>query len=292
MTRQLTDEQRARLEPIANGTASNGRRTQSPDTDAVVIDAKGKLTLPPLPAHTDTVAQAAWLSVALNRDPQHPITGGRWHGHRGPDGHVELVRRGAPSINFEPASRINTPMRLIETLSWQRIRSDGPPRAYRGEHARDIAYVIGCLCDAGAALTEQDETASILDAFLQTAAAIEGCTTYGPSSARYEAATALQRDADEHTGRPIGPPRYLIDQDTGELVIRVSDLDESARHQLGSSLKRGWLAARLHAAGWTRIRLDGHAGPGRAGRHGPHARCTAYRGHLPPPLNPDEAVTT
>ncbi len=40
--------------------------------------------------------------------------------------------------------------------------------------------------------------------------------------------------------------------------------------------------------GWTRARLAGYAQPGRAGRAGPHARCDAYRGHLPAADDPDD----
>ena len=53
--------------------------------------------------------------------------GAEWQGLRGPAGHVVLNRAGgAPSIRFEPASNINAPMRLIETLSWQRVNTDRP----------------------------------------------------------------------------------------------------------------------------------------------------------------------
>ena len=75
--------------------------------------------------------------------------------------------------------------------------------------------------------------------------------------------------------------RYLVDANTGELVIRVGDLQAAARSHIGSSLPRGWLDARMRALGWERRALDGHAVDGRAGRIGPHARTFVYCGHIP-----------
>jgi hypothetical protein len=88
--------------------------------------------------------------------------------------------------------------------------------------------------------------------------------------------------------RPSGGPRYLIDAKTEELVIGVADLADAARGHTGSSLRRGWLDARMDGLGWRRIRLDGHALSGREGRKGPHAGVSAYRGHL----SADGSVTT
>lgn len=78
------------------------------------------------------------------------------------------------------------------------------------------------------------------------------------------------------SGHPIKPARYLVDANTGELVIRVGDLQAAARAHIGSSLPRGWLDARMQALGWDRRGLDGHAG-----RQGRHARTLIYRGHVP-----------
>ena len=64
-------------------------------------------------------------------------------------------------------------------------------------------------------------------------------------------------------------------------MIRVSDLRIAARLYTGGSLARGRLDARMDELGWERVRLDGHALEGRAGRAGPHARADVYRGHLP-----------
>ena len=104
-------------------------------------------------------------------------------------------------------------------------------------------------------------------------------TTYGTAAQRYEAATALRPD--------LGGKRYFQDKNTGEYVIRVSDLQKMAREVYGGSIERGWLDARMEALGWERRTLDGHARPGTAGRHGPHAKVSVYRGHLPPPTDVD-----
>ena len=220
-----------------------------------------------------------------------PITSGHHEGLRGAAGHVVLKRRNAPPIRFEPASRINTPARLIEDLSWQALPIDGAVHALKGEHCRDFAHIVRMLCGATKAITDEEETAGLVMVFLAGAVAVEGYTTHGTPPQRYEAATALQRDLEEHTGHPCGPPRYLLDANTGEYVIRVQDLGESARRQLGSSIARGFLDGRMEGLGWTRARLDGHAAPGRSGRSGPHARCHVYRGLIAAPSN-EGSVTT
>ena len=53
------------------------------------------------------------------------------------------------------------------------------------------------------------------------------------------------------------------------------------RRQVGSGLARGWLDARMQNLGWARVRLDGHARPGRDRVGNPHARTHVYRGLLP-----------
>lgn len=256
--------------------------------------ASGKLTLPDTPAPDDRAGQCVWLTVVLALDPAHNITGGHREGLRGAAAHVVLTRAGAQPLRFEPASRINQPPRLIEDLSWQTLASDGAVPALKGEHCRAVAHVVRMLTDQTQAITDEQETAGIVGTFLGGAEAVEGYTTYGTTGQRYEAASALQRDLDETTGRPLGAPQYLIDENTGELVIRVGDLAEAGRRHVGSSLPRGWLDARMHGLGWTRVALDGHRLHGRSGRAGPHARATVYRGHLPAAEGPDDegSVTT
>lgn len=258
---------------VTNGThGTNG--SESGGEYEVGFDAKGKLQLPPPPAPDDMRGHCAWLTAAFNLDPGHPITRGERHGLAGPAGLVVLHRRDAPPIEFEPVSRITAPLKLSETLHWSLIPSDGAPYGYKLEHAAQVAHVVRMLCGATAALTSEQETLGILASFEQSATRITGLTTYGPGAVRYEAAKALSRDADGLSGHPVGPPRYLIDTNTGELVMRVADLTAAARHHLGCSVPRGWLDARMAALGWERIRLDGHQG----GRGGAHARCVAYRG--------------
>jgi hypothetical protein len=274
--------------PTANGSepASVAKPKPEPTAYALSYGEKNKLILPDAPAVDDVAGHCAWLTAVFNLDPRHPITGGKLEGLLGPDGHVVLSRAGAQPLRFEPAARINTPMRLIETLAWRSLPSDGKVPALKGDHCSDIAYVVRMLCGIGTAQTDEQYTAGIVGTFMQAAQLVElktkdgaaPLTTYGTSGQRYEAAMALRRIAND-TGR-LGGPRYFRDSSTGELVIAVSDLADAARRHMGASLPRGWLDARLSALGWRRINLDGHQLPGRDGRQGPHARISAYRGFL------------
>ena len=245
-----------------------------------LFDDKGKLLLPEVPARGDIAGLCAWLTAVFNLDPAHPITSGRREGLRGPEGHVALERASAGPIRFEPAAKINSPTKLIETLSWRMIESDGAVHALNTGHCREIALVVRMLCGASEAMTDEQEASGIVGTFMQSAIAVAGHTTYEPGGRAYEAAVALRRELDETTGRQVGPAHYLVDENTGELVIAASDLQEAARRHVGSSLPRGWLDARLTTLQWQRITIDGHALPGRAGRQGPHATVIAYRGHL------------
>jgi hypothetical protein len=240
-----------------------------------------KLVLPDVPAHDDPVALCEWTTCVLRLDPRHPVRGAVHQGLRGPEGHVEIQRVAAPAIRFEPATSINTARRMLPALAWQLQPTDGEPYGFKDEHARRIAHVLRLLCGASTEVTEEQETAGIIGAYLSAGVAVEGHTTYGTSAQRYEAAVALQRPLDDMSGHPIGPARYLVDANTGEIVIRVGDLQAAARAHIGSSLPRGWLDARVQALGWDRRGLDGHALDGRAGRQGPHARTFIYRGLLP-----------
>lgn len=278
--------------PGLNASAGNVRRLHD-DTEvtfAQPVSGTGaaKLHLPAAPSQLDPAAQARWLTSVFNLNPARPIVSAEHQGVRGAAGHVVLRRFEAAPIRFEPASRLNTPARLVEDLDWQKEPGDGESYAYKTEHARQIVYVVRMLCGASKAGSDQDETAGIVSVYLQGAQLIEGLGTYGGGSGRYEAAAALQRDVDDR-GFPSSPPKYLIDKDTGEYVVRLQDLSETARRYVGSSLARGWLDARMTDLGWPRVRLDGHAISGRDGRGGHHLRCDVYRGHLP---TPTESVTT
>jgi hypothetical protein len=265
-------------------------------TYRVEFDEKGKLTLPAVPERSDHAGLCAWLTAVFSLEPAHPIIGGRREGLHGPEGHVALTRAGAASIRFGPATRINSPAKLIETLSWQMLDTDGAVHALKGEHCRSIAHVVRMLCGVSETITAAEEAEAIVGTFMQSAEPVEGHTTYGTSGQRYEAAVALRRALDG-TGRSIGPARYLIDANTGEMVIAVSDLQDGARRHIGSSIPHGWLDARMETAGWRRVDIDGHELPGRAGRRGAHARVHAYRGLLTAAPEDDddantEAVTT
>jgi hypothetical protein len=264
------------------------RRSVESETPPVVpayeiaIDAKGKLALPDAPALDDPAAQCAWLTCAFGLDPHHPVRGGRRGGVRGPTGHAEIYRVDAPPIRFEPVTRLNTATRLVEALAWSMIATDSAVPGLKNEHCREISHVVRMLCSTTDLITEEQETAKIVGAFLQTAQpADREVTSRGTSAQRYEAAIALRRDADAVTGRLIGAPRYACDADTDEFLIAVGDLQDAARRYMGSSLAHGWLDARMDLLGWQRIVLDGHALSGRDGRKGPHAYLGVYRGHLP-----------
>jgi hypothetical protein len=272
--------------------ATHQAASRRPSDYNVTFNDKNKLVLPEVPKPEDLPGMCAWLTCVFSLSRAHPITGGTREGLRGPEGHVVLHRADAPAIRFEPATRINTAAKLIETLSWQTQPADGPLHALGNPHCRDITYVVRMLCGAHDTVTENQETIGIIGTFLQNAEPIEGYTTHGTPAQRFEAAVALRCDTDAATGRPTGPSHYLIDDNTGEFVIRVSDLAEAARRHIGSSVPRGWLDGRIQSLGWQRIRLDGHAQPGRAGRQGAHARVTAYRGHLPEADDDIGAVTT
>ena len=271
-----------------DATAKASQRAYVNETDA-----KGGLKLPRLPDVATPAALAAWLSHALALDRAHPVTSAAHEGLRGAAGHVLLTRLDAPPLRFEPASRLNTPMRLIEDRTWQAIPSDGPTPALKADHCRKIAHVVRQLCGISKAMSDEDETFGIVGAYLGGATAIDGHTTYGTTGQRYEAAVALRREVDETTGRPTGAARYLHDLNTGELVIRVADLIDIARRFIGGTLAHGWLDARLENAGWARKRLSGHSQPGREGRkQGTHARCDVYVGQLPGEPDDAESVNT
>ena len=115
------DDRRARSGRSEAELNSDGQ----PGKNKLRYDDKAKLILPRTPDADDPAEQLAWLTAVLNRDPRYPITGARWLGVRGPEGlDVELTRAGAGPIFFEPARQIDTPMRLIEALSWQRAKTD------------------------------------------------------------------------------------------------------------------------------------------------------------------------
>lgn len=272
---------RDELRDLQDANRKNGTGSGATARHSVMFDAKGKLLLPELPNHDDAAGLCSWLTAVFDLDTHHPVTGGIRQGLRGPDGHVVLSRADAAPIRFEPAARINNPTRLIETLSWQTLPTDGAIHALKADHCREISYAVRMLCGIHETMTDAQEAEGIVADLMSAADLVEGHTTYGTPGQRYEAAVALRRAIDDVTGRKMGSARYLLDLNTGELVMAVSDLQETARRHVGSSLPRGWLDARMETLGWARITLQGYGQPGRAGRQGPHARIFAYRGLLP-----------
>ncbi len=250
-----------------------------------------RLVLPKVPAVGDTARLCAWLTAVFNLHAASPIVAGHQQGLRGANGHVVLERRNAAPLRFEPVSRINNPARLIEDLSWQVGPHDGAAHALKAADCRQVAHVVRMLCGSTKAISDEEETVSLLLTFLNESELVEGCSCYGPAAERYEAAQALQRTCDEHTGRPRGVVKHLTDRNTGEVVARVSDIADSFRRQLGSSVGRGFVEGRMAGLGFVKATLDGHRFPGRAGRNGPHARCQVFRGHLPG-LDDEDAVVT
>lgn len=240
-----------------------------------------KLTLPEVPAHDDLPGLLAWLTSVLRLDAQHPVTGAKHEGLRGQGGHVELRRAGVPPIRFEPAATISSARRFLPALGWQLHPTDGEPYGFKDDHCRRIAHVVRLACGVCSAPDAAQEAAGIVGTFMSRAEAVEGHSTYGTPSQRHEAVERLRPATDERSGRAVGCARYLIDDNTGELVVRVSDLQIAAREHIGSGLAHGWLDARMDNLGWTRVRMQGYAHAGRDGRKGPHSRCDVYRGHLP-----------
>lgn len=244
-------------------------------------DKTPKLILPGVPRHDDVVALAAWVTSVFRLDVRFPVVKGRHHGVRGPEGHIELVRAGAQSINFEPAAVVSSARRFGPVLEWQLEPTDGEMYGFKDDHCKRIAHVLRLLCGASESQTESQETENIVGTFLHGARLVEGRTVHGTSAQRYEAASGLSSDGDGRSGGGWGT-NYLVDSETGETIIRVSDLQETARRVIGSSLPRGWLDARITSIGWKRYRLDGHAAPGREGRRGgSHVRIDVYRGAWP-----------
>lgn len=237
-----------------------------------------KPVLPTMPAHDDSAGQALWITSVLNLDPAHPVFAAVYQGLSDGGGHVELRRLNSAALRFEPASRIGNAQRLADTLVWQLAPTDGDPYSWSNGQATKIARVVRLLCGTTKERTTTQETSLIVSTYLEAATRAEGCT-YGTSGQRYEAAVALRPEEDAY-GRPLHP-RYLVDTETGEIVIRVSDLARVARHVVGGSIAFGWLDARMEALGWDRRTLDGHALPGRPGRQGAHAQAVVYRGRLP-----------
>jgi len=238
-----------------------------------------KLQLPASPRPDQPAHLRAWLNCAFNLRPDRPIVDGERHGQAGPTGHIELRRRNAPPIRFEPATRITSPAKLAETLNACKVHVDGETYGFTGEHTRQIEHVVRMLCGPSTARSAEDETRAIIDELVNGATCVTGRTLRGTSGQRYEALAALRRDRATH-GAFTEPPKYLIDADSGEAVVRAADLARVAREEVGS-FPHGWLDGRMEALGWRRARVQGYQLPGRGGRRGPHLHYDVFIGRLP-----------
>lgn len=244
-------------------------------------DKTPKLLLPGIPLADDMIALASWVTSVFRLDPTMPVLKANLYGTRGQDGLIVIRRAVAPEIRFEPAGLVNSARRLLPALAWQLEPTDEEPYGFKDDHCRRIAHVIRLMCGAAETQSEQDTTEGIIGRYVQSAKRIEGRTTHGTGAQRYEAAQALSSEGDGRSGGGWGQA-YLVDSETGEIVIRVSDLQETARREEGASLPRGWLDGRIEAIGWKRRKLDGHAAGGRDGRTGSsHARVSVYVGRWP-----------
>lgn len=267
------------MDELKNVTALRAAQVKRAKRYEVGFGDRGKLVLPDIPELIDSAGQCAWLTAVFALDPSRPITGGKREGLDGPNGHVVLERAGAREIFVEPVSRINSPAKLVETLSWYRLPSDDPVHALKGEHCRLIAHVVRMLCGASKTISSAEQTDLLVSAFIHEATQVVGFTTYGTSRQRYEAAIALRRVVDPTVGgRPAA--RYLVDENTGELVVAAGELQDAARRYAGSSFPHGWLDARMKTLEWVRITLEGRGLPA-VGNYRPHARIYCYRGLLP-----------
>ena len=218
----------------------------------VTFDNKGGLILPPTPNHDAHADLCRWITVSFNLDRQHPIHQGRRDGLPGPRGHAVLLRVDAPEIRFEPITVLGEPRPLLTTLNAYAIPTDGAAYTFKTGHAAQVFHVVRMLCAIGAALSAEQETWGIIGDLQAIGEPIEGFTLRGTVPQRYEAAGALGRPADDY-GRPVGRPRYLIDAQSGEIVVMASELQTIARRYIGATLAHGWLDARIRGIGWERV---------------------------------------
>ena len=238
-----------------------------------------KPVLPPTPTANNPAEQASWTTVVLHLSVSDPIVAAKHQGLTGSGGRVELRRLGGSVIRFEPASKVAKALSFADELVWQLSPADGEPYPWGNQQTIKIARVIRLLCGTSKNLSDRDEVEAIINTFLDASEETVG-RTHGTAGERYEAAVLLRPMLDDR-GNPIRQ-RYLIDLDTGEYVIRVSDLTRIARQVIGGSVHHGWLDGRMDALGWERRRLEGWGLSRGPNDRGPHARSDVYRGFLGP----------
>jgi len=234
-----------------------------------------KPVLPPDPAFDDPIEQCRWLTSVLRLDYEHRIVGGDWYGPPSGNGVVVLHRLGADDLRFDPASTVTDPRRLAAELAWQLLDTDDRPYPWTAPQAIGIARVVRLLTGGARQWSIKQEAMSVVLVLLEASEQVEGHPR-GSGLERYECAVLL-RPTEDAAGRPV-KTRYLVDTDSGDIVVRVSDLTAAAR-RLMSTAPRGWLDGRMDALGWRRWTLQGH-GFATGSERGPHARCDVYVGRL------------
>ena len=135
-----------------------------------------------------------------------------------------------------------------------------------------IEHVVRTLAAKREEEDERELAVAIVTHFLHDADHAPDQTTYGGGVEKYAAAEALRPGLDR-------VPRYFIDHQTGEYVVRAGDMATAARRYTGATVPRAMLDARMRAIDWSRVRLEGWERPGRNDRGG-HAKVSVYRGHL------------
>jgi hypothetical protein len=280
--------------PSTNGAGAAGSRSTwaprwGPPATSGAKKGKKPYILADLPQRDDRAGLCEWLTLNLGLDPEHPITNGCRFGTHDHDGIALLYRRNAPELRFTPITRLSTPARLTETLIGCLTSTDGVIPPFTNDHIAYITSAVRWLCEITDEQSHVERFNAITGTFLAGAEPIEEkLTTYNTTSPqRYELADKLRPQRDEHN-RPL-PPRYLVDRNSGELIIGVGDLQTAARAAEGTSLRRGELDTLLVERGWKRITIEGRGHPGRPQARGPHLRLYAYRGLLPVVHNPDDA---
>jgi hypothetical protein len=179
-----------------------------------------KPKLPEPPDHLDLNSQCMWTTSVMHLDTEHPVARAVHQGLSGAAGHVVLHRLDAPEIRFEPAAKISSAQKLADELVWQLLPTDGDPYPWSNAQATIIARVVWLLCGATKTATTSQETEHIIATFLEASRLQEG-HTYGNARQRAEFARLL---------RPSEGVRiHGRDLDTGEYIVRVSDLQRARR---------------------------------------------------------------
>jgi hypothetical protein len=247
------------------------------------VDKKGKPLLAALPDGQDREGLLAWLGATLRFAADHPATGVLRTGNSGGAARLEVQRKAAPSVVFEPAATVDVPGRLATALAWSSTVGDGVAPTLSPPQCQMVGWCLRALCDLAATTTADEEAHGVIADLLGAAELVEGHTILGDAQQRYAAVLALRGSSEARYDRPEWDPgRVLVDRETGLVVARLSDLQSAARRVHGGAVPRGFVEGRLAAIGWRRVVLEGHKAPGRAGRAGPRAAAVTMVGPSTP----------